>query len=180
MVRCTVKEAVAVLLSKLSDQLGQRYRILHQQEQWKILQERKSDKDLLINCDWSENWKTKYADEIQPVHFGGSHQQISLHTGIAQSSKFQETFSSFSEVTRHDPSAIFAHLRKVLTQYVNETTEKLPFMTDGPTPQYRNRSMFQFVAQYLPAFFLSIRSITWNFSARLGMVELSLMAWAAL
>jgi len=49
MMRSTVKEAVAVLLSKLSDQMGHRYRILHQQEQWKILREGKSDKDLLIN-----------------------------------------------------------------------------------------------------------------------------------
>ncbi|KAF9412540.1 hypothetical protein HW555_007179 [Spodoptera exigua] len=38
--------------------------------------------ECLIHCDFSENYNTKYATEIQSFHFGGSRQQVTLHTVV--------------------------------------------------------------------------------------------------
>ena len=60
----------------------------------------------LIHNDFSENYCGKYASEIQSVHFGGSHQQMSLHTGVLSLKDEVIPFCSISPNTQHDPPAI--------------------------------------------------------------------------
>lgn len=38
--------------------------------------------EALIHVDFSENYSLKYATEVQSFHFGGSRQQVSLHTAV--------------------------------------------------------------------------------------------------
>ncbi|KAJ3612394.1 hypothetical protein NHX12_020670 [Muraenolepis orangiensis] len=70
----------------------------------------------LLHIDFSENYVCKYGKEIQSVHFGGSHQQASLHTGVLYTAGEQvpHTFCSISPSRRHDPVAIWAHLDPIL------------------------------------------------------------------
>ncbi|XP_061598342.1 uncharacterized protein LOC133461445 [Cololabis saira] len=72
--------------------------------------------ECLVHIDFSENYSCKYSQEIQSVHFGGSHQQASLHTGVLYTAGEQapHTFCSISPSRRHDPVAIWAHLDPVL------------------------------------------------------------------
>lgn len=37
----------------------------------------------MIHIDFSENYQTKLGQEIQSMHFGGSHAQVTFHTGVA-------------------------------------------------------------------------------------------------
>ncbi len=41
-----------------------------------------SKEEAVIHIDFSENYTCKYSSEIQAVHFGSSHQQATLHTGV--------------------------------------------------------------------------------------------------
>ncbi|KAJ8334000.1 hypothetical protein SKAU_G00413190 [Synaphobranchus kaupii] len=70
----------------------------------------------LLHIDFSENYSCKYSKEIQSVHFGGSHQQASLHTGVLYTAgeEAPRTFCSISPSRRHEPVAIWAHLDPVL------------------------------------------------------------------
>ena len=36
----------------------------------------------VCHVDFSENYTCKCSDEVQSMHFGGSHQQASVHTGV--------------------------------------------------------------------------------------------------
>lgn len=93
----------------------------------------------------------KYAQEIQSVHFGGSHQQITLHTGVVylkptNSEELEAiSFCSLSESLQHDAPAIGAHIEKILS-YVKENKianiENLHFLSDSPSTQYRCQHMF--------------------------------------
>ncbi|KAI4812032.1 hypothetical protein KUCAC02_014888 [Chaenocephalus aceratus] len=38
--------------------------------------------DCVVHIDFSENYGCKYSSEVQAVHFGASHQQATLHTGV--------------------------------------------------------------------------------------------------
>lgn len=107
--------------------------------------------DVLIPIDFSENYLCKCAHEIQSVHFGGSHQQITLHTGVAYlkpniSEQLEViSFSSLSESLQHDPSAIGAHFEKIISYIKGNkivNIENLYFLSDSLSTQYRNRRMF--------------------------------------
>ncbi len=71
-------------------------------------------KDCLIHVDFSENYNCKFANKIQSVHFGGSHKQVSLHTGVLYiEGQNPVPFCSVSPSRKHDPAAIWAHLNPV-------------------------------------------------------------------
>lgn len=46
------------------------------------LRENLADNECLLHVDFSENYSCKYAQEVQSVLSGGSHQQAMLHTGL--------------------------------------------------------------------------------------------------
>nr|CAI5856878.1 unnamed protein product [Callosobruchus analis] len=57
--------------------------IVHQYKAIKDLKQNLQEENVLMHMDFSENYCTKYAEEIQAFHFGGSRRQLSLHTVIA-------------------------------------------------------------------------------------------------
>lgn len=75
-------------------------------------------------------------------------------------------FATLSESLRHDPAAILAHLKKISDPFLSQhpTVNKLHFLSDSPSTQYRNRKMFHLLTQYLPKLFPQIKEITHNFS----------------
>lgn len=66
--------------------------IIHQFSAVKYLKRTLTEEDALIHMDFSENYCTKYGQEIQAFHFGGSRTQISLHTVVVY---LKDTVKSF-------------------------------------------------------------------------------------
>ncbi|MEQ2257630.1 hypothetical protein ILYODFUR_036647 [Ilyodon furcidens] len=84
------------------------FNICWQYKAYRKLRESLQSHVCLIHVDFSENYICKYANEVQSVHFGGSHQLATLHTGVLYTA-IQEaplTFCSISPSRRHDPPAI--------------------------------------------------------------------------
>ena len=48
--------------------------------QFQSLQKKK--KELAIHIDFSEHFNCKHAEQVQSAHFGASHSQVTLHTGV--------------------------------------------------------------------------------------------------
>jgi len=163
-VESTIGETVKLFDTQLSDYMGHVGRINHQRDSWALLQKNLSSEDLLINADWSENWNCKFTEEIQSMHFGASHTQISLHTGMVKTQNFSETFCTVSENNDHGPKGVFAHLKPILQRYVTPAIKRVHFMTDGPTTQYRSGKMFKVVAKHISAIIPGVEEIIWNFS----------------
>lgn len=52
---------------------------------------------------------------------------------------FKATYCTFSEIVRHDPVAIFAHLGPVIDDLLNsKNLHAVHFVSDGLATQYRN------------------------------------------
>lgn len=107
----------------------------------------------------------KYASQyVQSHHFGGSRNQITLHTAVMYnfSSEAQKTqVTSYCTVSfnqNHGPSVIWAHLHPILS----ELKEKHPavttvhFFSDGPATQYKQKINFYLMAN-------RFHKISWNF-----------------
>ena len=170
--KVTVKESreitIGELYLKFETDLKPRFtthtfNIGHQYRTLRSLKEQMSADEVTVHVDFSENYTCLYGAEIQSVHFGGSHRQASLHTGVYYTTKGTKSFCSISDSTRHDPAGIWAHLQPVLRDIrasdANITT--VHFVSDGPTTQYRNKSNF-YLASVIPRK-LGYAHVTWNF-----------------
>lgn len=100
--------------------------------------------EAIIHADFSENFACKLAAEVQSFHFGGSRNQVSLHTGIMYTSQEKPLlFATVSPNREHGPAAIWAHLKPILeylkTKYPDVST--VHFFSDGPSSQYKQNKL---------------------------------------
>ncbi|XP_031781055.1 uncharacterized protein LOC107982089 [Nasonia vitripennis] len=116
--------------------------------------------------DFSENYMCKYSTEVHSVHFGASRQQVTLHTGMFYSESFSNGFATASESLRHDAVAVLAHVFDILDHFLSDLPfiNTVNFKSDGPTNQYKNKTLFFLITQVLPQRYAQIRKITYNYS----------------
>jgi len=139
------------------------YNIRQQYSALMYLREHLTATDILMHCDFSENYACKYASEIQSMHFGASKRQVSLHTGIVYTKQSTVPFCSVSDSLKHGPAAIWAHLDPVVKhiQVTQPTVKGIHFISDGPTTQYRNKQNFYLWSQKVEEYGCNMS--TWNF-----------------
>lgn len=81
-IKSTVMETVDFFEDKVKDFMRHQAIKLPQFRALKGLKPRLTENEVLIHCDFSENYAMKYGREIQSVHFGGSRKQFTLHTVV--------------------------------------------------------------------------------------------------
>ncbi|XP_017550488.1 uncharacterized protein LOC108425920 [Pygocentrus nattereri] len=108
---------------------------------------------------------TANTHEIQSVHFGGSHQQATLHTGVLYIKAEQPIipFCSISPSHQHDPPAIWAHLSPILSQLREHCpgVTSLHFFSDGPGTQYKQKADFYMLST--EPFKMGFKETIWHF-----------------
>ncbi|KAJ8722265.1 hypothetical protein PYW08_004667 [Mythimna loreyi] len=147
--------------------------ITNQYNAIKFIKQSLSPSEGLLHIDFSENYACKYGSEIQSAHFGGSKSQLSLHTCVYYSANSEPpqnivkttSFCSVSENLRHDPVLICAHLTPIIERIkiISPYLKELHILSDGPTTQYRNKTMFHLIANYVSKISNAER-IVWHFS----------------
>ncbi|KYN11119.1 hypothetical protein ALC57_16736 [Trachymyrmex cornetzi] len=167
---CSINDLIKELNKETEVYLKHIHDTTHQYKALVSLRKNLSMNEVMLVCDFSENYNCKYSSEIQSVHFGASLKQISLHTDafFYKPSLNEEvkcvSFCSVSENLRHDASAIWAHL----TPIFNEIRKLVPrvttihYQSDGPTTQYRNKSNFWLFKTHNEL--LNLSYATWNFT----------------
>lgn len=129
------------------------------------------DDEALVHCDFSENYSLKYSEEIQSFHFGGSRQQVSLHTTSVfyKENNFDKcktkSFCTFSENLNHGPPEILAHLEPVfkVLNSLKPNLRILHFLSDSPSNQYRNKLIFFLFSHLIKEYFPNLQLSTWNY-----------------
>jgi len=157
------------LLKETTELMREKYikHIYNVSHQYKVLKEKKdniTNSEAVIHVDFSENYNCKLSEEIQAMHFGGSRNQISLHTVVLYTHTKTESFCTVSENTYHGPAAIWAHLRPILSHLKENYPEvkTVHFVSDGPCTQYRSKNHFFLFDKEMMQ--LGFTSSTWNFT----------------
>ena len=174
-VTLTSKEDVSMAISEiplyfnneLEKYMNHVYRQIHQQNYINNLITSLKDDECLVLGDYSQNYICKYSVQAHSAHFGASQKQVTLHTGVLYTKSMTKGFATLSSSLRHDASAAIAHFEEVLNYFSKDilyNIKKLYFLNDGPTTQYRNKTMFYLISQYLPSRFPKICQIIYNFS----------------
>lgn len=164
----TIKELIRLFNDELK---GLKKHIYNMKVQFKNFRQAVDDMqptEAVVVVDFSENYNCKLHEEIQAHHFGGSRQQVSLHTVVVyvltgENERKVESFCTISSNTDHQPAAIWAHLDPVLKNirscYPQITT--VHFFSDGPFSQYRQKKNFYLCSTVF--FDHGFKAITWSF-----------------
>lgn len=113
------RDLILDLESKMDKFLNHELNIVHQYQAIKTKKESLTESEAIIHVDFSENYLTKYSEEVQSFHFGGSRQQISMHTVVVYTKDVDQElkidcYCTLSQNLSHSPPAIWAHLQPVL------------------------------------------------------------------
>lgn len=164
------KKVLDEFLCRLETFLMHQGNIKHQYCNIKSLKENLKEDESIIHMDFSENYNLKHSEEIQSFHFEGSRKQISLHTVVAYVKEpgrekiLPISFCTMSGSLNHEVSGIWAHLTPVLKFLQSKFPIKtFHFVSDSPSGQYRNKTMFYFLANHLCKICPNIISFTWNY-----------------
>lgn len=142
--------------------------IRHQFSQYRYLKGTLHENECMLHIDFAENFVCQYATEIQSVHFGGSHEQATLHTGVLYTNDGRNSqsasFCTISNSRHHGPAAIWVYLDPVL-RWVKDKhpmMETIHFFSDSPSTQYRQKLNFYLFSTQLREY--EFKYGTWNFS----------------
>lgn len=139
------------------------FRIKHQFKQLQKCKQELCYGEAAIHLDFSENYSCKLNSEIQAMHFGASHEQVTLHTVVVYFEDAEKKmFCTVSASRRHDPSAIWAHLQPILEELRRKGVDIIHFFSDGPASQYKNRDNVFFLKTHFHN--LGFKYGTWNYS----------------
>lgn len=137
----------------------------NQQKPYQTLKEKLQDNEVIIHCDFSENYSCKLFQEIQSYHFGASRNQASLHTSVIYVKDMNPiSVCTVSANLEHGSHAIWAHLNPLFNYLKNDLERKLEILhvfSDGPSSQYRQKLNFYLFHQNVKK--LNINHGTWSF-----------------
>ena len=146
--------------------VGHVYRIRHQFAEY-LKMKSGPDGHAVIICDFSENYGNKYSRAPQSTHFGASHQQSTLHTGVAYINGKEKvlSFATVSDSYRHDPAAIWCYMKPVFKWLLADQPQltSIHVFSDGPSTQYKNKTNFFLTSYYKDILDCEIESLTWNY-----------------
>ncbi|XP_052257491.1 uncharacterized protein LOC127862419 [Dreissena polymorpha] len=168
----TVKETMAGTAEELFQKFSKALETYMKHEfnkfaQYKYFKSRRDnieEKECIVHIEFSENYVCAMSEEIKSMHFGASKKQLTLHTGIMYvGNNNGETFCTVSESLEHGPSAVWAHLKKVLndTRKNHPNIVNIEFFSDVPTTQYRQKGNY-FLLSVEPQE-MGLKSAKWSF-----------------
>lgn len=124
------------------------------QKQSKFFKNRKenlADKEMLVICDFSENYTFTIQDEIQAFHW--VNKQCTIHpfalywkeNGVDK----RKSIVVIAESLKHDVTAVYLFQKKLI-EFIKQKLEieKIIFCSDGAGGQYKNRKNFFNISQF--------------------------------
>jgi len=168
----TIESTVKQLIDKFNDMLKKfkqhLFNIRHQFEQYRYAKTNLCCNERIIHVDFNENFSCKYLAEIQSVHFGSSHRQVTLHNGVFYVMKNQSLcdtcFCTISDCKEHEPFAIWSYMDPVLKliRKRNPPIDTVHFFSVSPATQYRQKLNFYLLSTLVHTY--GFQHATWNFS----------------
>lgn len=168
LISSTVNELKIALFEDIPAMKKHLYGIYSYNKLKKELKDNLRENEVMIQIDFSENYTTKYANEIQSTHFAKN--QLSIHTGVyylrsGNSDLKSKSFATVNDTLDHQAHAIWAHMKPILTTILeNKQIDTVHIYSDGPTSQYRNRTNVTLWIQTLINDFQQVTKSTWTFS----------------
>lgn len=109
--------------------------------------------EILLWMDFAENYTCASMEEVQSAYWNAS--MVSLHTMVAyfpgdRASGILLSYVTVSDVISHNAIAVYAILKKIIPIIKEDypVNKKPHYLTDSPTSQYRNKTIFQVLVDH--------------------------------
>ncbi|KAK3104833.1 hypothetical protein FSP39_011252 [Pinctada imbricata] len=125
------------------------------------LREKLPEGEVLLWMDFAENYTCSSLEEVQSAYWNAS--MVSLHTMVVYFPNGDvKSVVGVSDVLSHNATAVITILHKIIPQIKNDYPQlrKIHYLTDSPTSQYRNKTIFQFILEHGDEFGVTAQ---WNF-----------------
>ncbi|KAJ8688245.1 hypothetical protein QAD02_024040 [Eretmocerus hayati] len=119
-----------------------------------------------VVVDFSQNYEGKFHQAAHSSHFGASKQQMTLHQGVLYTASHTQGFVTVSKSLQHDACAVGAHIIVAMDYFLEKFPhiDTLHIKSDGPSTQYKNKTMFHVDSQVIPKKYPQLKKVTHNYS----------------
>ena len=118
--------------------------------------------EVVCQMDYSENWVSKFFKEILAVYFDNA--QFTLHPMVItfkteEGEMRTKTYVGVTRETSHSAATTFSFIKKLVTVLFDflPALSVMHFVSDGPSNQYRNRTIVQLVRRF-PQLFAGVQA----------------------
>ena len=116
--------------------------------------------EIMVWMDFAENFSCTSQEEVQSAYW--TTDMISLHTMVVYSESEVQSYVAISDVLTHNASVVYCIIQKFvpLLKEKYPDLKKIHYLTDSPTSQYRNKTVFEILCHHNSDFGVSAR---WNY-----------------
>lgn len=139
-------------------------RVKIQYHEMRKLRENLPENEIVLWMDFAENFICTSVEAVQSSYWNQA--MVSLHTMVVYFPKSQgqrlQSFVAVSDVLSHNATVVYTILRKLIPMLkaTYPTLRTIHYLTDSPTSQYRNKTIFKILADHVDDFGISGR---WNY-----------------
>ena len=127
-------------------------RVKNQYSQMRHRRENLQDGHVLIWMDFAENFTCAALDEVQSAYW--TSEQVTLHTSVAYFPKTHDrthkSIVGISDLNIHNAAMVVSMVSSLIPIIKSEYPglKHVHYLTDSPTSQYRNKSIFEFLTRH--------------------------------
>ena len=135
-------------------------RIQNQYAEMRRLRQNLPKDEIMVWMDFAENFSCTSQEEVQSAYW--TTDMISLHTMVVYSESEVQSYVAISDVLTHNASVVYCIIQKFvpLLKEKYPDLKKIHYLTDSPTSQYGNKTVFEILCHHNSDFGVSAR---WNY-----------------
>ncbi|CAC5387896.1 unnamed protein product [Mytilus coruscus] len=162
----TVKkdEFMTIIENQTTDFRSHVERVKTQYSEMRKLRENLPENEIVLWMDFAENFVCTSVEAVQSSYWNQS--MVSLHTMVVYFPKDHgqrlQSFVDVSDVLSHNATVVYTILTKImpLLKIECQTLKTVHYLTDSPTSQYRNKTIFKNLMDHMEDFGVNGR---WNY-----------------
>jgi len=145
-----------MFLKEVDEFRGHVERVKNQYEQMKLKRESLKNGEVFIWMDFAENFTCSAVEEVQSAYWNP--QMVTLHTMVIYFPKghvkSHKSVVAISDVLQHNATMVYSIINSLIPFMRIEYPElkTIHYLTDSPTSQYRNKTIFQLLSLHESGF----------------------------
>ncbi|XP_069139329.1 uncharacterized protein [Argopecten irradians] len=140
-------------------------RVQHQYQELRKLRQNLPIGEVVVWMDFAENYQCSSVEEVQSAYWNAA--MVSLHTMVVyyrpdEDERGMQSYVAISDVLSHNAVSVYAVLLKLIPHIKGlvPNLSTIHYLTDSPTSQYRNKTIFRLISMHKDEFGVSAR---WNY-----------------
>lgn len=143
------KESFKIQVGKFREHA---YRVTTQYSEVKRLKENLKENEGTLQMDFAQNYTCGHTEEIQSAYF--AKEQVTLHPMVLHFKEGGElkhkSFVAVTDERTHNSFSVFAFMKTIIPRIkeICPTINKMHYLTDSPTSQYRNTKIMNLISRH--------------------------------